>query len=101
MKGNIKEELKEIALSLMFKIDVKVLDDIMELWTDLNTRIEWLKEIDTSNVEPLSHINENRFIDFLRDDVEDNSLVSIKKQDLLSNAADFDEKYILTNKVVK
>nr|WP_318027205.1 hypothetical protein [Mycoplasmopsis bovis] len=37
MKGNIKEELKEIALSLMFKIDVKVLDDIMELWTDLNT----------------------------------------------------------------
>ncbi len=86
MKGNIKEELKEIALSLMFKIDVKVLDDIMELWTDLNTRIEWLKEIDTSNVEPLSHINENRFIDFLRDDVEDNSLVSIKKQDLLSNA---------------
>nr|WP_318029831.1 Asp-tRNA(Asn)/Glu-tRNA(Gln) amidotransferase subunit GatC [Mycoplasmopsis bovis] len=49
-------------------------------------RIEWLKEIDTSNVEPLSHINENRFIDFLRDDVEDNSLVSIKKQDLLSNA---------------
>nr|WP_318029586.1 Asp-tRNA(Asn)/Glu-tRNA(Gln) amidotransferase subunit GatC [Mycoplasmopsis bovis] len=49
-------------------------------------RIEWLKEIDTSNVEPLSHINENRFIDFLRDDVEDNSLVSIKKHDLLSNA---------------
>ncbi len=86
MKSNIKEELKEIALSLMFKIDDKVLDDIMELWTDLNTRIEWLKEIDTSNVEPLSHINENRFIDFLRDDVEDNSLVSIKKQDLLSNA---------------
>nr|WP_308435052.1 Asp-tRNA(Asn)/Glu-tRNA(Gln) amidotransferase subunit GatC [Mycoplasmopsis bovis] len=41
--------------------------------------MEWLKEIDTSNVEPLSHINENRFIDFLRDDVEDNSLVSIKK----------------------
>ncbi len=79
MKSNIKEELKEIALSLMFKIDDKVLDDIMELWTDLNTRIEWLKEIDTSNVEPLSHINENRFIDFLRDDVEDNSLVSIKK----------------------
>ncbi|WP_429998890.1 Asp-tRNA(Asn)/Glu-tRNA(Gln) amidotransferase subunit GatC, partial [Mycoplasmopsis bovis] len=90
MKGNIKEELKEIALSLMFKIDVKVLDYIIELWTDLNTRIEWLKEIDTSNVEQLSHINENRFIDFLRDDVEDNSLVSIKKQDLLSNAADFD-----------
>ncbi len=101
MKGNIKEELKEIALSLMFKIDDKVLDDIMELWTDLNTRIEWLREIDTSNVEPLSHINENRFIDFLRDDVEDNSLVSIKKQDLLSNAADYDENYILTNKVVK
>nr|WP_307909460.1 hypothetical protein [Mycoplasmopsis bovis] len=37
MKSNIKEELKEIALSLMFKIDDKVLDDIMELWTDLNT----------------------------------------------------------------
>ncbi len=101
MKSNIKEELKEIALSLMFKIDDKVLDDIMELWTDLNTRIEWLKEIDTSNVEPLSHINENRFIDFLRDDVEDNSLVYIKKHDLLSNAADYDENYILTNKVVK
>ncbi|TKA58945.1 hypothetical protein MBOVa_7630 [Mycoplasmopsis bovis 8790] len=101
MKGNIREELKEIALSLMLKIDDKVLDDIMELWTDLNTRIEWLKEIDTSNVKPLSHINEDRFVDFLRDDVEDNSLVSIKKQDLLSNAADYDENYILTNKVVK
>lgn len=101
MKENIREELKEIASSLMFKIDDKVMDDIMELWADLNSRIAWLKDIDTTNVLPLSHINEEKFTDFLREDVENESIVSIKKQELLTNAADYDSDYILTNKVVK
>ncbi|MCE6061919.1 glutamyl-tRNA amidotransferase [Mycoplasmopsis agalactiae] len=101
MKENIREELKEIASSLMFKIDDKVMDDIMELWADLNSRIAWLKDIDTTNVLPLSHINEEKFTDFLREDVANESIVSIKKQELLTNAADYDSDYILTNKVVK
>nr|WP_318023661.1 Asp-tRNA(Asn)/Glu-tRNA(Gln) amidotransferase subunit GatC [Mycoplasmopsis agalactiae] len=101
MKENIREELKEIASSLMFKIDDKVMDDIMELWADLNSRIAWLKDIDTTNVLPLSHINEEKFTDFLREDVENEAIVSIKKQELLTNAADYDSDYILTNKVVK
>ncbi|EIN14798.1 Hypothetical protein MAGb_4050 [Mycoplasmopsis agalactiae 14628] len=101
MKDNIKEELREIASSLMFKIDDKVMDDIMALWADLNSRIAWLKDIDTTNVLPLSHINEEKFTDFLREDVENESIVTIEKQELLANAADYDSDYILTNKVVK
>lgn len=79
MKENIREELKEIVLLLMFKIDDKVMDDIMEIWVDLNFRIVWLKDIDIINVLLLSYINEEKFIDFLREDVENEMIVFIKK----------------------
>lgn len=79
MKENIREELKEIVLLLMFKIDDKVMDDIMEFWVDLNFRIVWLKDIDIINVLLLSYINEKKFIDFLREDVENELIVFIKK----------------------
>lgn len=79
MKENIREELKEIVLLLMFKIDDKVMDDIMEFWVDLNFRIAWLKDIDIINVLLLSYINEEKFIDFLREDVENEVIVFIKK----------------------
>lgn len=79
MKDNIREELKEMVLLLMFKIDDKVMDDIMEFWVDLNFRIVWLKDIDIINVLLLSYINEEKFIDFLREDVENEMIVLIKK----------------------
>lgn len=79
MKENIREELKEIVLLLMFKIDDKVMDDIMEFWVDLNFRIVWLKDIDIINVLLLSYINEEKFIDFLREDVVNELIVFIKK----------------------
>ncbi|WP_029513461.1 Asp-tRNA(Asn)/Glu-tRNA(Gln) amidotransferase subunit GatC [Mycoplasmopsis primatum] len=101
MKQTLKEELKEIAQSLMFDINEQVLDEIVKLWKDLNKRIKWLEDIDTTNVEPLSHINEEPKVDFLRDDVENNNLVSISKKDLLDNSKEHNDDYIIINKVIK
>ncbi|MGV2392831.1 UNVERIFIED_CONTAM: aspartyl/glutamyl-tRNA amidotransferase subunit C [Campylobacter lari] len=63
--------------------------------------MDFLKEINTDGVEPMSHINEIPKIDFLREDVEDKENYTLTKKELLSNAKDKNEDYIITTKVVK
>lgn len=100
MKKVTKEELKKIVASLMLEPTNEVLDQIMAEWKVLNKNLSMLKKLDTTNVKPLSHINEEALVDFLREDVEDTSF-SINKQTALNNAKDKDQDYIITTKVVK
>ncbi|WP_338822846.1 Asp-tRNA(Asn)/Glu-tRNA(Gln) amidotransferase subunit GatC [Mycoplasmopsis felifaucium] len=101
MKQITKEELKTIVKSIELETNEAVLEDILKLWNQLGARLDQLNEFDLTNVKPLSHLYETPVVDFLREDIVDQDLVKISKQDLLNNAAEHDEDYIITNKVVK
>lgn len=100
MKNINREKLNLIVETLMIKPSDEVLDGILEDWNEIQSSIENLNKIDTTNIEPLTRINENLFLDFLREDVNDNSW-SINKKQLLENSKDSDNNFILTKKVVE
>lgn len=101
MKKITKEDLKSIVKSLQLETNDVVLDDILILWNSLEERLNFLQQIDTNNVKPMTHIDETLKIDFLRDDIVDTSELSLSKKEILSNAKDKNDDYIITTKVVK
>lgn len=101
MNKNItKEELYKIAESLMLKPTEDVVEEILKDWEVLQKHIHMMSLINTENVEPMTHINENYQIDFFREDIEDTSW-AIKKEHILANAFESDQDFITTKKVVK
>ncbi|VEU76423.1 Asp-tRNA(Asn)/Glu-tRNA(Gln) amidotransferase subunit GatC [Mycoplasmopsis columboralis] len=99
MKQITKEQLKEIVSSLMIEPTEEVLNNIIENWNNIQLELEKLNKLDLENVQPMSHIDESLKIDFLREDIEDRSF-AITKEDILKNAADKDDDYIITSRVV-
>ncbi|TNK83338.1 glutamyl-tRNA amidotransferase [Mycoplasmopsis pullorum] len=100
MKQITREKLIEIAHALMLEPTEEVLNGILLDWEELQKNLMLLKQIDTHEVEPMTHINETYFVDFLREDEVDTSY-SISKKEILSNAHESDSDYIITKKVVK
>ncbi|BAW18402.1 glutamyl-tRNA(gln)amidotransferase subunit C [Mycoplasmopsis bovigenitalium] len=100
MKSIDKEKLFSIVKRLMIEPSEQVIDQILLEWEQIQQQMKIMNKIDTSNIEPLTHINETPLIDFLREDVEDNSF-SISKQQILENAPEKDDNYIITTRVVK
>ncbi|MEE3928441.1 Asp-tRNA(Asn)/Glu-tRNA(Gln) amidotransferase subunit GatC [Mycoplasmopsis ciconiae] len=100
MKEISKEKLIEIANSLMLQPSEDILDSILKDWEELQNHLLVLNKIDTSNVEPMSHINEDLYTDFLRDD-EVNNQKMISKEVILENAAQKNEDFVITKKVVE
>ncbi|WP_029608511.1 Asp-tRNA(Asn)/Glu-tRNA(Gln) amidotransferase subunit GatC [Mycoplasma simbae] len=100
MKIIDKQKLVGIVKNLMLEPSDQVIDQILSEWGTIQQQLEYMNKIDTTNAKPLSHIDEIVRIDFLRDDVEDNSW-AISKQTALSNAFESDQDYIITEKVVK
>ena len=66
MQKITKEELKIIVKSLMLEPTDEVLDNIMKEWKTIYKSLDLLKKLDTTNVKPLSHIDETPLVDFLR-----------------------------------
>lgn len=101
MNKNItKEELYKIAESLMLKPTEDVVEEILKDWEILQKHIQMMNLINTENIEPMTHINENYQIDFFREDIEDTSW-TIEKEHILANASESDQDFIITKKVVK
>lgn len=101
MNKNItKEELYKIAESLMLEPTEDVVEEILKDWEILQKHIQMMNLINTENIEPMTHINENYQIDFFREDIEDTSW-AIKKEHILANASESDQDFIITKKVVK
>lgn len=100
MKEITKEQLKEIVSSIMFEPSEEVLDNILENWINLQKELKKFEKLNLVNVKPLTHLNEQPLVDFLREDIEDTSY-SISKEQILQNAKDSDEEYIITTRVVK
>lgn len=101
MKKITKEKLIEIVSSIMLNPTDSVIEGILKDWQNLQKDFKSLSKIDTNNVKPLTHINEQPKVDFLRQDTPDMSW-SISKNEILSNAAQKNEDYIIVpDKVVK
>ncbi|WP_036452297.1 Asp-tRNA(Asn)/Glu-tRNA(Gln) amidotransferase subunit GatC [Mycoplasma buteonis] len=100
MKDISHEKLKEIVSSLMFEPIPEVMDNILNNWHKLEKDLLALDKLDLSSVKPLTHINEMPLVDFLREDVEDTTW-SISKEQILANAKQKDDDYIILTKVVK
>lgn len=101
MNKNItKAELYKIAESLMLKPTEDVVEEILKDWEILQKHIQMMNLINTENIEPMTHINENYQIDFFREDIEDTSW-AIEKKHILANASESDQDFIITKKVVK
>ncbi|MCU9940218.1 hypothetical protein NW739_06055 [Mycoplasmopsis felis] len=56
--------------------------------------------MDLTNIEPMSKIDEEYYIDFLRED-DFNNLDSINKSELINNAPQKNNDYVILTKVVK
>ncbi|WP_416737978.1 Asp-tRNA(Asn)/Glu-tRNA(Gln) amidotransferase subunit GatC [Mycoplasmopsis meleagridis] len=99
MKEINKDKLKNIVSSIMLNPTNEVIENILQEWNILHENLAILDQLDLNNVEPLTHIDENKYIDFLREDKVDTSF-SISKKDALKNAKEKDEDFIITVKVV-
>ncbi|WP_406613744.1 aspartyl/glutamyl-tRNA amidotransferase subunit C [Mycoplasma corogypsi] len=93
-------KLKEIVSSLMFEPTEIVINEILDNWHVLEKELKYLDLLDLEDVAPLTHINETLQYDFLRED-KPNMSYSISKKDILANAKEKDENYIIVSKVVK
>ncbi|QNM93706.1 aspartyl/glutamyl-tRNA amidotransferase subunit C [Mycoplasma sp. Pen4] len=100
MKNITQEKLKEICSSLMLEPTPEVLDKIVFYWNDIQNQLENLNKLDLANVKPMERMNETPIVNLLRDDEPDMSY-SISKEQILSNAKDKDNDYIILTKVVK
>ncbi|QIW62119.1 Asp-tRNA(Asn)/Glu-tRNA(Gln) amidotransferase subunit GatC [Mycoplasmopsis gallinacea] len=99
MKHISKEKLYEIVNSLMLEPSKEVIEGILEKWETIQNDLEDIKAWDLENVKPMTHINEQLHIDFLRED-EPASLPSINKEQILANATEKDDSFVITTKVV-
>lgn len=91
-----KEQVKHIANLAHLKLK----DDELESYTkELGSILDYmekLNELDTSNVEPLTHPTENKNV-FREDELEK----SVDRKDALKNAPEKDDEYFKVPKVIK
>jgi len=91
-----KEQVKHIAKLARIKLkDEEVESYTKDLGSILNY-IEKLNELDTSDVEPLTHPVENKNV--FREDVLEKS---VDREDTLKNAPQKDDKFFKVPKVIK
>lgn len=100
MEQITREKLKKIVKTLMFEPTEEVIDNILKNWLKLEKEIKWFDNLDLTNIEPMSKIDEEYYIDFLRED-DSNNLDSINKSELINNAPQKNNDYVILTKVVK
>ncbi|MDJ1645657.1 Asp-tRNA(Asn)/Glu-tRNA(Gln) amidotransferase subunit GatC [Mycoplasma phocimorsus] len=94
-----REYLRELAKDILIDIDEDVIDGMLEEYYIINEHLNRVKNIDVEGVEPMFLIDEE-LTSYLREDEENEELL-IKKEDLLSNAANKNLDYVIIKKVVE
>ncbi len=90
-----KKDVEYIANLARLKFDEEELENFTHQLNDILTYIEKLNELDTENVEPLSHPVEN--INVFRDDVVK---PSIERELALKNSPDKTDEFFVVPKVI-
>ncbi|AWX69374.1 Asp-tRNA(Asn)/Glu-tRNA(Gln) amidotransferase subunit GatC [[Mycoplasma] anseris] len=95
-----EERIKKLASDLLFEPNEEVVLLTKQLLANIDHELEELDQLDLTGIKPMTHINE-RAIDFalLREDEPDLQYV-IKKDDLLNNASDHDQDFVIMKKVI-
>lgn len=91
-----KKEVEKIAELAKLKFSESELEDFTHQMNDILKYMEKLNELNTENVEPLSHPIEATNV-FREDELKQ----SIKTEDALKNAPLADENYFKVPKVIK
>jgi len=91
-----KEQVKHVAKLARLKLNEEELESHTKELSSILDYMEKLNELDTSNVEPLTHPIENKNV-FREDELG----VSVKTEDALKNAPQKTDKYFKVPKVIK
>jgi aspartyl-tRNA(Asn)/glutamyl-tRNA(Gln) amidotransferase subunit C len=90
-----RKEVEHIAELARLKFNEDELENFTKQLNEILTYVEKLNELDTENVEPLSHPVENNNV--FRDDIVK---PSIPKNEALKNAPEKDENFFRVPKVI-
>ena len=90
-----REEVEKIAELARLEFSVKEIEHLTKDMNQILHHMDKLNELDTSNVEPLSHPIEVKNV-FRDDELKG----SIKREDALKNAPDKDEEFFKVPKVI-
>ncbi len=91
-----KKDVEKIAQLAKLKFKDSEMDEFTKDMNNILTYMEKLNELNTENVEPLSHPNEDSNI--FREDV---LKPSISTEEALKNAPDKDDKFFKVPKVIQ
>jgi aspartyl-tRNA(Asn)/glutamyl-tRNA(Gln) amidotransferase subunit C len=91
-----KDEVKYIASLSRLEFNDSELEDFTNEFNQILNYIDKLNELDTENIEPLSHPIERKNV--FR---EDKLVESINRDDALKNAPDKTDEYFKVPKVIK
>ncbi|QCZ36662.1 glutamyl-tRNA amidotransferase [Mycoplasma nasistruthionis] len=100
MKTIEKEKLIQIADSLMLEPTPVVLENILNSWISIQKQLQALDKLDLENVQPMERMDATPVLELLREDELDMSY-AISKQQILNNAYNKDQDYVILTKVVK
>ena len=92
-----KEEIKDLALNIMFDVTDKEAEDIENEFKTLDKMLEFFDSIDTSNVEEMVYPFDNP-TSYLRQDVTSKT---ISQNNAMSNVAKTKQGHVVVPKVVK
>ena len=90
----MSKKLLDSSTELKFENTKEVEKQLLDLYDELRSDIEKMQKIDTSNVKPMTRVD-NSPITFLREDVVKEE--SLTKEQLLSNAPSSNEDFIIIN----
>jgi aspartyl-tRNA(Asn)/glutamyl-tRNA(Gln) amidotransferase subunit C len=89
------KDVEHIAELARLRFNEKELDNFTHQLNEILSYVDKLNELDTENVEPLSHPVENNNV-FRDDEVKP----SVKREDALRNAPEKDESFFKVPKVI-
>lgn len=90
--------LKKMAKNIYINPNPEVLKTIELEYNQINDQLNQLKKIDITNVQPLTRISQPIYD--LREDVENPSMI-LNKDDLLKNAKEYDQDFVIIKRIVK
>lgn len=94
-RGVNREEVLKIASLAKLSLTEEEVEKYTSQFNDILDYMQQLNELDTENVEPLSHVLE--LTNVTRKDVEESSL---KRKEALKNAPESDGDYFIVPKVI-
>lgn len=95
-----EKELEKIAKKIYITPSKEVINSLVNEYNFLKQNLEELKKINIDNIEPMTRISPKIDFNDLREDLIDASMY-LKKEDLLKNAKDKNEDFVLIKRIVK